>query len=396
MGAICVCCTLCCVFLPIVEEIPRVLRLLLAVLLSPLLLALTASPTSPPSTPSGTDMANLMATAVTLTVSSQVTMGTAGAALPVGLMVTLHVLQTTPSSGTTETVTLSNTLTADNAAQPLHFASFTALPGDICVLTVLYQGITQGSVPHTIQPGETTLDLPITLYDRSRDPSSVRISATTQTLHFAPGNLVAVLETVDWTATGDRFFLTDSKTGSGELISVQLTLPVGARAVAFSTQPIRRFVTSGDINMPTIEDTAPVIPGVAHRIVFSYDVPYSKGAYIDRNYPYAVDALSILVPDDAAIRVDGSGGASFSTQPNTTLDAQRPYTAYSLSKPLSAGGRLIYTLNGAPQVVVASGEVPQPSAGPGIGVLVVLGAAVLLVLLVIGWLVRLRLVRPPT
>ena len=48
-----------------------------------------------------------------------------------------------------------------NSRDPLFAAN--ALVGDVCVLTVSYQGITQGSVPHTIQAGETILDLPITL-----------------------------------------------------------------------------------------------------------------------------------------------------------------------------------------------------------------------------------------
>jgi hypothetical protein len=306
---------------------------------------------------------------------------------------TLHILRATLNSGTTEPVTQSLSLTADNASAPLHFAPISVLVGDICVLTATYQGITQGSVPHTIQAGETALDLPVTLYDKTTDVASIKITETTQTLHFAPGNLIAVLETVDWTTTGDRFYLSDTKTATGDPISVQLILPVGVRAVAFSTQPVRRFAISGDLNMPSIQDTVPVIPGVSHRVVFSYQVPYTKGAYIDRDYPYAVDKLTILVPNDANVTVAGSGGSAFSAQPNLTLDAQRPYTEYTLITPLKAKGRLVYTLSGAPQVVVDSGQVPQSASGPGFGVLLAIGGILVILAIITLWFIRLTLLR---
>ena len=362
-------------------------------LLLPLLIALAHSHLLANPTPSPLPTSTPISVNVTLSVNSLVTMGTAGAALPVGLPVTLHVLHATLNSGTTEPVTQSLALTTDNASTPLHFAPFSALIGDICVLTVTYQGITQGSVPHTIQAGDTSLDLPVTLYDKTTDAANIKITETTQTLHFAPGDLIAVLETVDWATTGDRFYLSDTKTAAGDPISVQLTLPVGARAVAFSTQPVRRFVITGDLNMPSIQDTAPVIPGVSHRVVFSYQVPYTQGAYIDRDYPYSVDKLTILVPNDASVNVAGTSGSVFNAQPNTALDAQRPYTEYTLTTPLKAGGRLVYTLSGAPQVVVDSGQVPQPDNGPNIVVLVAIGAILVILTIILLWLIRLNILK---
>jgi len=225
--------------------------LLLPVFFSVLGFNLLVSPTPQPNPTSSVSLSNStnptaapIGTTVTLTVDSLIKMGTAGTVLPTGLPVTLHLLRATANSGTTEPVTMS--LMANNADVPLHFAPFVALVGDICVLTVTYQGITQGSVPHTVQMGEAALDLPIMLYDKTTDASNIKITETTQTLHFAPGNLIAVLETVDWVTTGDRFYLSDTKTDGGDPISVQLTLPVGARGVAFSTQPVRRFVISGN------------------------------------------------------------------------------------------------------------------------------------------------------
>ena len=376
---------------------------MLRILLLPVLLAVfpfhvSIGPTPTP-IPTGLPVASNvpMGTTVTLTINSLVKMGTAGGVLPVGLPVTLHVLRATTNSGTIEPVTQSIALTADKASGPLHFAPFTALVGDVCVVTVSYQGITQGSVPHTVQDGETVFDLPVVLYDQTTDAASIKITETTQTLHFAPGNLIAILETVDWTATGDRFFLTNTKTAAGDPISVQLTLPVGARAVAFSTQPVRRFVIGGSSNMPSIQDTVPVIPGVGHRVVFSYQVPYSQGAYIDRDYPNAVDKLTILVPNDAGVNVTGTSGSTFSAQANTTLDAQRPYTEYRLTAPIKPGGRLVYTLNGSPQVVVESGQVPVTNNGPSLGLILLVSGIVVIVAIISLWLLRLMLLKraPP-
>ncbi|MHB8629578.1 MAG: hypothetical protein ACYDBJ_23960 [Aggregatilineales bacterium] len=321
-----------------------------------------------------------------LTVTSEVKIGTAGVALPVGLPVTLHVLRGDPSGDTAEIVTQPIALPADGT---LHFATFMAQAGDVCVVTTDYEGATQGSAPVVLKVGETTLALPATLYAGSHDPSAVKITNDEQIINFVPGKLIEVLETVDWTTTGDHFYLSDQKTDDGTPISVTLPLPVGARAVGFSTQPVRRFAIGGDVNAPIVEDTAPVIPGVAHRIVFSYQVPYTVGAYIDRDYPYAADQVSILIPNDAGVIVAGDKGVVFNNAPNTTLAPQRPYTTYTLTKPLAAGGRLVYTLSGAPRAVVdpSTGK-PPPSSGLDFGVvLAFLGVAIIAVVAAL-WFVR--------
>ena len=311
------------------------------------------------------------------------TSGTAGVVLPVGLLITLHVVRGDRSGNTTEVVTQSMTLPANGSLQ---FTSFPGQAGDVCVITVDYEGITQGSAPVVLKGGETTLALPVVLHAGSHDPAAVRITSDQQIINFVPGGLIEILETVEWKANGDRFYMSDQKIGDGTPISVTLPLPVGARAVAFSTQPVRRFALGGDVNAPIVQDTVPVIPGLAHEIVFSYQVPYTVGAYIDRDYAYATDQVSILVPDDAGVVVSGNKGAKFISAANTALDPQRPYTAYSLTQPIIATGRLVYTLSGAPRAVVDPG-VGKPLPSPGLdfgGVLVLIGVLIILLVFVLA------------
>ncbi len=356
---------------------------ILSTLFSVLFALLTdPTPTQIPTTP--IPVATIAPTA--LTVTSEVKIGTAGVTLPVGLPITLHVLRGDSSGNTTEIVTQPIPLPADGM---LHFATFMAQAGDVCVVTADYEGTTQGSAPVVLKGGETTLGLPATLYAASHDPAAVKITNDEQIINFVPGKLIEVLETVDWTATGDRFYLSDQKTEDGTPISVTVPLPVGARAVGFSTQPVRRFAIGGDVNAPIVEDTAAVIPGLAHRIVFSYQVPYTVGAFIDRDYPNATDQVTILVPNDAGVIVAGDKGVTFNNAPNTTLSPQRAYTAYTLTKPLAAGGRLVYTLSGAPRAVVDPGTgKPPPNSGVDLGVVLALFGAAIIAAVVALWVVR--------
>jgi hypothetical protein len=123
-------------------------------------------------------------------------------------------------------------------------------------------------------------------------------------------------------------------------------LPIGAGAVAFSNNLNNRFVVGGTLAAPVVQDTRPIMPGQPHEIIVSYQVPYDKGAPIDQDYPFITQMVEVLIPDDARVKLTGD----FAALPNISINPQRLYTQYNLTKPIPAGGRLIYTLEGIPPV----------------------------------------------
>ncbi len=320
---------------------------------------------------------------LSLTVTGTVKSGTAGTTIPAGMPLTLHILhseqaQAADTTNVTETVTRTIPITA---ADTFRADSVSALPGDLCVITTDYDGITQGSAPVTLTT-QSTLEMPITLYLGTHDPAGIHISQTQQLLSFIPGKLMRVLETVDFINTADRFYLSTQKSADGMPISVSLPLPIGARAIGFNTAPITRFAVGGDLNAPLVEDTKPVLPNQIQEIVFSYQIPYDQGAPIDRDYPYATDTVQVLLPTDTGIVISEQ---TFTVTQNTTIDKQRPFTQYTLKTPIKSGGRFIYTLNGAPRAVInANGAPPDVGLGvaailAGIGAVIVIGVVILTV-----------------
>lgn len=287
-----------------------------------------------------------------ITISGTVKSGTAGVVLPANLPLSLHVFragkaQSNQSPDIAEVITHDFTLSGDS----FHFENMTVQPGDLCVVTTTYEGITQGSAPTPLAGGQTTLDLPVTLYAATTDSSALRITQTQQLISFVSKDVMQVLETVDIQNTGDRFYQSVQHTPDGSPISVALPLPIGARAIAFNTTPTTRFTIGGDPNAPIVQDTKPVFPGQLHEIIFSYQLPYSKGAPIDRDYPYLTNVVQVALPAEAGVVVSGQ---PFTVTQNTTIDPKRPYMQYTLSTPVKAGGRLIYTLQGAARTAANS------------------------------------------
>jgi hypothetical protein len=308
-------------------------------------------PTSTPLPPEPT----LSTTPVVLAVSGTVTSGTAGVSVPAGLTLSLHVARPgAPGALPTEILKRDGTLNTDNT---FHFDNVAARPGDVVFATTSFQNVVQGSQLISLRNGQSTLELPVTLYALTNNPSVITLIRVQHILDYKPGSLLQVLATYDYKNTSDRLYQSDTLTAKGLPMSVSVPLPIGARAVAFNTQPIERFSLGGDVNAPVVQDTKPVLPGQTHEIVFSYQLPYANGAPIDQDYPYNTSSIEVLIPDDIHIAILDN---NFETAPNTSINPQRVYTQYILKSSLKAGDRLVYTLGGAAQV--ATTPRPQPAA----------------------------------
>lgn len=280
------------------------------------------------------------------TLGGPVYMGTANVEVTEPLVYKLSVFRGDPAKSSTDSVVEAYTAETKIDGQGRYgFLNVPLQPNDLYVVTTEYAGITQGSIPVTWDGKVAPPELPITLYAGTTNPEKILIAQTQQALSFVSPGVMRVLETVTLLNQGDRFYLSDKKAPDGGFISASIPLPVGARALAFNTRPTTRFFIAGDPNTPIVQDTKAILPGQLQDIIFSYQIPYSQGAPIDRDYLYPIAQLRITLPADAGIV---AGGLSFQISRTVAQDTGRDLAVFTIDKPgLKNGKRLIYTLDGA-------------------------------------------------
>jgi hypothetical protein len=333
----------------------------------------------------------LSTTPITLTVTGTVKIGTPGISLPSGLPLTLHIARvSTPGGLPSEIFKRDVALSASNT---FRYDNIPAMPGDLAFVTTTFEGVVQGTSLVTLANGQATLDAPFTLYGATNDPTTINLINVQHVLDFKTGNVLQVLATHVYQNSSNRVYTSRAKTANGLPVSISIPLPVGARAIAFSTQPSSRFVVGGDVNTPVIQDTRALLPGEIQEVVFSYQVPYVNGALIDQDYVYPTSSLQILIPDDIKVNInDGSVTGTpktdkFEIASNRTVSPERLHTQYTLRSPLKMGERLVYTLSGAARPVQSAleqAEQAQVTASVIVllvlaGILIVIGGVVLAV-----------------
>ena len=333
----------------------------------------------------------LSTTPITLTVTGTVKIGTPGISLPSGLPLTLHIARvSTPGGLPSEIFKRDVALSASNT---FRYDNIPAMPGDLAFVTTTFEGVVQGTSLVTLANGQATLDAPFTLYGATNDPTTINLINVQHVLDFKTGNVLQVLATHVYQNSSNRVYTSRAKTANGLPVSISIPLPVGARAIAFSTQPSSRFVVGGDVNTPVIQDTRALLPGEIQEVVFSYQVPYVNGALIDQDYVYPTSSLQILIPDAIKVKItDGSVTGppktdKFEIASNRTVSPERLHTQYTLRSPLKMGERLVYTLSGAARPVQSAleqAEQAQVTASVIVllvlaGILIVIGGVVLAV-----------------
>ena len=173
------------------------------------------------------------------------------------------------------------------------FFRFTELPTDAGLTfagRVEYpQGIPYTSDFVTFEPGKGELNLPLSVFDTTTDPSGVRAERVHFILDFNSGQ-AQIAEMLVFSLDGKRSYVGD---GSGVL---RFTLPAGAQGLEIDgdTQDGRFQVTADGF-----VDRLPLQPGQSVRqVLYRYSLPYS-GDNLDfaRTLPYAAANVNALVTD---------------------------------------------------------------------------------------------------
>ncbi len=204
------------------------------------------------------------------------------------------------------------------------------------VVSVVYDGVefTNGAM---IEPGSPSLDLPITIYEHTSDPSVISVDA----LHFVvtehPDALV-VLQVYVISNHSDKAFVSPEPVSGGRRGSVSFSLPLDAYNVSFQDGQLGgRYVVVGDM----IYDTEQVLPGSgSHTIIATYFLPFNGGEDIQVPIFYPTDQVNVLVYEDARVRSDVLSPAGVQVVDN------QAYNKY-LAQGLSAGDTLSFHVQGA-------------------------------------------------
>jgi mono/diheme cytochrome c family protein len=146
-----------------------------------------------------------------------------------------------------------------------------------------------GTDPQAFAQGQTSLNLPLTVYETTTDGSGIRA----ERMHFIidfDANRMLVAELLVFGLDGNRTYVGDA---NGVL---QVSLPKGAQDLAFQDGLLgERYKQTAD----GFADTMPLAPGSGSRqILYRYSLPYTAGTLdLVRSLHYPVANVNVLVTD---------------------------------------------------------------------------------------------------
>ena len=248
-------------------------------------------------------------------VSGKVSNDTAGAAVPADLSVTLSGLALDANGNVGEFLNKKASITADDLYR------FDDLPLDkgksAYVVTVTYNGL-QFENFQQVDPASPSIDLPLTIYESTSDPSAVSLDAVHYFFTQHQTSLLVVQVMIFSNGT-DKAYVSASALPTGQKPSVAFGLPADATSVSFDTGDLgTRFARSGDL----VYDTQPLLPGQgSDTISATYIVPYNNGRDFSFPIQYPTGLVNVLAPPEMQLNGDSFvKGADKSFQ---SRDAQR-------------------------------------------------------------------------
>ena len=217
-------------------------------------------------------------------VTGKITNGSAGSEPPANLEVSLL-----GYDGNQEVVSVATTTEGDGN---FRFENLEIVPGRLFFSTIVHDGLTYRSdVAHAATDGNA-IDLPITIFETTNDPSSMRVEQLHVIIDFPADDLMSVLELWVLGNDSDRVLT----------IPLQIALPKGATNLTFEDgTPSGRYEITGD----GFVDLEPIPPGTGiDHLVFAFDLPISRSTEFDQQMLHPVDAVTVLIPADGP-RVTG-------------------------------------------------------------------------------------------
>ncbi|HID53241.1 MAG TPA: hypothetical protein EYP41_14565 [Anaerolineae bacterium] len=211
--------------------------------------------------------------------------------------------------------------------------------------------LTFNSSAAQIERSDPELDLPVTVYNKTTDPSVIDVEQIHLVINFGE-DTVQVSELYVFNNNDTAVFV--GETGNTEDGTVEMFLPAGAENIDF-----RRALGSFDNFVAATEvvatgtgwaDTVAVRPGSGSSVLLvSYELPYDDNLLLAHPLGYPVKQASAILPD-VGITIKGDGWIAQDTRPSEFGDI----LSY-LNSDMTAAGALNLELDGRPRQV-AVGE----------------------------------------
>jgi len=275
--------------------------------------------------------------------------GTAGAALPGGLNVTVHQVQ---SDG--EIILHSR---ANTDAQGRFAVDTLGLPaGTNLVASAEYLGVSYYSAPFSFQEGQLSASPTITIYETSALPNYVICNPLHLIVEVADGTL-RFQEIVYIQNAADRTFVgwPDPTVTSAFTPTLHFSLPPEATDLTIGSDgQVDGTIRSAD----GFYETSPLLPGTT-EYSFSYSCPYTTATYtLEKAFFYPTPQFNLLVTD-VGIRIDS---------PQLTQHGSRQMGTsrylFSSAMDIQAGARIPIVLSNLPQpsTTQAASSAPRGSS----------------------------------
>jgi hypothetical protein len=224
-------------------------------------------------------------------------------------------------------------------------------PDQFYRVAVWYEGAEFGSDFGSFDAADPELELPITVFETSTDPSTLSIERLHQILTFFEGG-VAVNELYVVNNNSNTVFVGES--GDAEQGTFEIALPQGAQDISFQ----RAFGSINDF-IPANElvstgrgwaDTFPLRPGPSSSILLaSYVLPYEDGVTFSHPVLYSTSAVNLVLPNAGVSLVDEEDWIVMGQQSMGSTQVSN----FSKSN-LPAGTVVTVNLQGKPEIAPAS------------------------------------------
>ncbi|MDY6874172.1 MAG: hypothetical protein SVR81_09450 [Chloroflexota bacterium] len=256
--------------------------------------------------------------------------GTAGAALPVDLPVTLYIVAEADQTGLYETTSaVDGTFT---------FEDVDLIDGAQLIAVATYLDVPYYSESVIYTEGEGLPELNITVYETTQDSSNISVADLTILLNEVDGSL-RVGEYYLISNESDETWIGSNNEEVGTMATTAFSLPADAQNLWFSGRGLGdRFMATED----GFVDTAPVVPGAdLTEVFFSYELPFSETMQFSRPMYLAVNSVAFIVSELGGIAVSGEGITDIGT-----VETDSGLAGTYAGSPISAGEDLVFSVQG--------------------------------------------------
>lgn len=271
-------------------------------------------------------------TEMQMDVTGKVLNGTADAAAPGGLEITLHAV-----NAAFEEETFKTTANEDGT---FVFDDVTIYNDRVYVATTNYGGVTFASPMIAGEPEKGALDLAVTVYEMSSDPAAVQMDSLTSQI----------------TVEGERLYVvqlvTLVNTGSSAYQGAAIPLPEGAQAELIGEG---RYTVSEDGR--AVIDSRPVVPNMPHTLHIAYSYPYSGETRINQALPYdAPNGYEVII---ASKGIEVSGPNMFA------LGGRNTGMSFGTTVSQEAGSPMEFVVTGFPEQFTTDQSMPVAGVSTG-------------------------------